>query len=57
MSISWQQQKSGQQHIPEWTMWLLVDGQAKGYGTASTKQSAKEIAAKVALQAMGWLNA
>lgn len=23
MAISWQQQKSGQQHIPEWTMWLM----------------------------------
>ncbi|KAF8600342.1 hypothetical protein BDV93DRAFT_546418 [Ceratobasidium sp. AG-I] len=56
MAISWQQHKSGQQHIPEWTMWLMVDGQAKGYGTASTKQAAKEVAAKVALQAMGWLN-
>lgn len=23
MATSWQQQKSGQQHIPEWTMWLM----------------------------------
>ncbi|KAG9128008.1 hypothetical protein FRC07_006368 [Ceratobasidium sp. 392] len=55
MVTSWQQQKTGQQHIPEWTMWLIVDGTPRGHGTAPTKQGAKEIAAKAALQAMGWL--
>ncbi|KAG8787718.1 hypothetical protein FRC12_015338 [Ceratobasidium sp. 428] len=54
---SWQQQKTGQQHIPEWTMWLIVDGTPRGHGTAPTKQAAKEVAAKTALQAMGWLAA
>ncbi|KAG9076727.1 hypothetical protein FS749_010596 [Ceratobasidium sp. UAMH 11750] len=57
MITSWQQQKTGQQHIPEWTMWLIVDGTPRGHGTAPTKQAAKEIAAKAALQAMGWLAA
>ncbi|KAG9084616.1 hypothetical protein FRC06_003977 [Ceratobasidium sp. 370] len=57
MQTSWQQQKTGQQHIPEWTMWLVVDGTLRGHGTAPTKQAAKEIAAKAALQAMGWLAA
>ncbi|QRV83157.1 double-stranded RNA-binding motif protein [Ceratobasidium sp. AG-Ba] len=56
MTTSWQTQKTGQQHIPEWTMWLLVDGTPRGHGTASTKQAAKEVAAKAALQAMGWLS-
>jgi hypothetical protein len=34
-----------------------VDGQPRGYGTAATKQAAKEIAAKTALVSMGWLAA
>ncbi|KAG8740365.1 hypothetical protein FRC10_004404 [Ceratobasidium sp. 414] len=57
LKISWEQQKTGQQHIPEWTMWLIVDGTLRGHGTAPTKQAAKEVAARAALQAMGWLAA
>ncbi|CAE6443978.1 unnamed protein product [Rhizoctonia solani] len=54
-SITWQQAKVGQQHMPEWTMWLSVDGEVRGQGTAPTKQAAKEIASKLALQSMGWM--
>ncbi|KAJ1301738.1 hypothetical protein OPQ81_008971 [Rhizoctonia solani] len=54
-SLSWQQAKVGQQHMPEWTMWLSVDGQIRGQGTAPTKQAAKEIASKTALQSLGWI--
>ncbi|CAE7179835.1 unnamed protein product [Rhizoctonia solani] len=53
-SITWQQAKVGQQHMPEWTMWLSVDGQVRGQGTAPTKQAAKELASRAALQSMGW---
>ncbi|KAH7334231.1 hypothetical protein B0J17DRAFT_672652 [Rhizoctonia solani] len=54
-TITWQQAKVGQQHMPEWTMWLSVDGEVRGQGTAPTKQAAKEIASKLALQTMGWI--
>ncbi|CAE6454713.1 unnamed protein product [Rhizoctonia solani] len=54
-AISWQQAKVGQQHMPEWTMWLSVDGQLRGQGTAPTKQAAKELASKAALQSLGWI--
>ncbi|KAG8732891.1 hypothetical protein FRC11_010271 [Ceratobasidium sp. 423] len=54
-SLAWQQAKVGQQHMPEWTMWLSVDGQIRGQGTASTKQAAKELASKGALQSLGWI--
>ncbi|CAE6391673.1 unnamed protein product [Rhizoctonia solani] len=53
--IAWQQAKVGQQHMPEWTMWLSVDGQVRGQGTAPTKQAAKELASKAALQSLGWI--
>ncbi|CAE6420774.1 unnamed protein product [Rhizoctonia solani] len=54
-SVSWQQAKVGQQHMPEWTMWLFLDGELRGQGTAPTKQAAKELASKAALQALGWI--
>ncbi|CAE6387307.1 unnamed protein product [Rhizoctonia solani] len=54
-AIAWQQAKVGQQHMPEWTMWLLVDGEIRGQGTAPTKQAAKELASKAALQSLGWM--
>ncbi|CAE6501436.1 unnamed protein product [Rhizoctonia solani] len=54
-TLAWQQAKVGQQHMPEWTMWLSVDGQIRGQGTAPTKQAAKELASKVALQSLGWI--
>ncbi|CAE6432774.1 unnamed protein product [Rhizoctonia solani] len=54
-SIAWQQAKVGQQHMPEWTMWLSVDGQVRGQGTAPTKQAAKELASRAALQSLGWI--
>ncbi|CEL57004.1 hypothetical protein RSOLAG1IB_08257 [Rhizoctonia solani AG-1 IB] len=56
-TITWQQAKVGQQHMPEWTMWLLIDGEIRGQGTAPTKQAAKEFASKAALQSLGWIQA
>ncbi|KDQ19893.1 hypothetical protein BOTBODRAFT_183921 [Botryobasidium botryosum FD-172 SS1] len=45
---------TGPPHQRIWTVLCIVDGMSRGSGTASTKQAAKEEAARAALASLGW---
>lgn len=47
---------SGPPHAGRWTVKCVVNGIVKGQGTGASKQLAKEQAAKLAYNAMGWAN-
>lgn len=45
----------GPPHAGRWTVRALVNGEEKGRGTGETKQAAKEVAAREACIALGWV--
>ncbi|KAI0961970.1 hypothetical protein AcV7_000925 [Taiwanofungus camphoratus] len=54
LSVEYPAQFSGPAHAGRWTVQCVVNGIAKGEGTGSSKQLAKEEAARQAYYAMGW---
>ncbi|KAJ3781380.1 hypothetical protein GGU10DRAFT_390660 [Lentinula aff. detonsa] len=48
------ERKGGLDHVPEWVVHCLMDGQEKGCGRGSNKRIAKIQAAREAYMAMGW---
>ncbi|KAH9854393.1 hypothetical protein C2E23DRAFT_726822 [Lenzites betulinus] len=54
LEISYIPQFSGPAHAGKWTMTCIVNGVEKGRGVATSKQLAKEEAARQAHHAMGW---
>ncbi|KAG8768942.1 hypothetical protein FRC16_006848 [Serendipita sp. 398] len=53
--VEYEAESSGPRHALAWTVSVLVNGEWKGQGQASSKQVAKEEAAKAALSTLGWL--
>ncbi|KAG8946048.1 hypothetical protein FRC03_001517 [Tulasnella sp. 419] len=53
-SLTWDEEASGPSHDTQWTMTAKVEGVVVGSGTASKKQAAKDLAAKRALEKMGF---
>ncbi|KAI9057724.1 hypothetical protein FKP32DRAFT_1583248 [Trametes sanguinea] len=54
LEVQYPAQFSGPAHAGRWTVQCLVNGIEKGIGTGSSKQLAKEEAARQAYHAMGW---
>jgi len=52
--VDYEPESGGPQHSLQWKVTALVDGQWKGHGTGSSKQQAKEEAAKEAMAALKW---
>ncbi|KAF8978317.1 hypothetical protein BDQ17DRAFT_1550578 [Cyathus striatus] len=50
--LAWVEQSSGPSHETTWTVQCKVDGQVLGTGKAATKQAAKDVAARQALQVL-----
>ncbi|KZP28953.1 hypothetical protein FIBSPDRAFT_947349 [Athelia psychrophila] len=51
--LSWSETPLGTAQNRQWMVACKVDGQVKGSATAPRKNTAKELAAKAALEAMG----
>ncbi|OSD03297.1 hypothetical protein PYCCODRAFT_1444638 [Trametes coccinea BRFM310] len=54
LEVQYPAQFSGPAHAGRWTVQCLVNGIERGIGTGSSKQLAKEEAARQAYHAMGW---
>ncbi|KAI8990486.1 hypothetical protein BD414DRAFT_458984 [Trametes punicea] len=54
LEVQYPAQFSGPAHAGRWTVQCLVNGIERGVGTGSSKQLAKEEAARQAYHAMGW---
>lgn len=54
VKIKYESESSGPQHSLNWIVTVLVDGEWKGQGRASSKQTAKEEAAKAAFNQLHW---
>ncbi|PIL31732.1 hypothetical protein GSI_06436 [Ganoderma sinense ZZ0214-1] len=54
LEVQYPAQFTGPAHAGRWTVQCLVNGMEKGVGTGSSKQLAKEEAARQAYYAMGW---
>jgi len=54
LGVEYQAQFFGPPHAGRWTVKCMVNGLEKGQGTGSSKQLAKEEAARQAFYAMGW---
>lgn len=52
--LDYDYESSGPQHALRWTVHVLADGEHQGTGQASSKQNAKEEAAKAAFINLGW---
>jgi len=53
-TILWDELPSGQDHMRDWTVICKLDGFELARSTSSTKKDAKHIAARDALQKLGW---
>ncbi|KAG8834339.1 hypothetical protein FRC17_009107 [Serendipita sp. 399] len=53
--VEYDSESSGPRHALIWTVSVLLNGEWKGQGQATSKQVAKEEAAKSALSNLGWL--
>ncbi|TFK56742.1 kinase-like protein [Heliocybe sulcata] len=53
-SIDWPGEKTGPDHAPTWQVRCVVNGTVRGTGFGALKQSAKEQAAREALDSLGW---
>jgi len=56
INVEYLAENMGLPHAPNWVMKCMVNGIQKGQGAGSSKQIAKEAAAKEAYTAMGWAN-
>jgi len=56
LGVEYPAQFFGPPHAGRWTVRCMVNGIEKGQGTGSSKQLAKEEAAKQAFYALGWTN-
>jgi len=54
VKIEYESESTGPQHSLKWVVTVLVDGEWKGQGNASSKQIAKEEAAKAAFNSLHW---
>lgn len=55
LDVAYQAENQGSPHAPKWVIKCMVIGIHKGTGQGSSKQLAKEEAAKQAFFAMGWI--
>jgi len=53
-TILWDEMPSGQDHMRDWTVICKLDGFELSRSTSTTKKDAKHIAARDALQKLGW---
>ncbi|KAF8519133.1 hypothetical protein BU17DRAFT_48019 [Hysterangium stoloniferum] len=54
LDVQWRAEQGGLQHSPRWNIGCIVNGKLCGNGSATTKQLAKEEAAKQAFQSLGF---
>ncbi|KAF8208422.1 hypothetical protein K438DRAFT_1573727, partial [Mycena galopus ATCC 62051] len=51
-ALSWEESTSGPKSAPTWTCICKISGQVRGRGTGSLKRTAKDAAAKQALESL-----
>ncbi|KAI0642397.1 hypothetical protein C8Q79DRAFT_985617 [Trametes meyenii] len=54
LDVRYDTTSTGQPHMPHWTAQCFIGGMPKGVGQGTSKQVAKEVAAREACHAMGW---